>query len=108
MLGAGQAGHPPSPPRAVCPDVIPLRRDVGTAGEARTPPCEFFDACFQRLGNPPREEVLLIGDSLTADIQGAAAYGLPCCWFDHDGTGAPAPAGADHVARKLTDILQWY
>ncbi len=77
-------------------------------GGAPKPSREFFDACFQRLGNPPREEVLLIGDSLTADIQGAAAYGLPCCWFDHDGTGAPAPAGADHVARKLTDILQWY
>ena len=72
------------------------------------PSREFFDACFARLGNPPKEEVLLIGDSLTADIRGALDYGLPCCWFDHDGTGTPAPAGAAHTARRLTDILQWY
>ena len=29
-------------------------------------------------------------------------------WFDHDGTGAPVPPGAEHAARKLTDLLQWY
>ena len=75
---------------------------------APKPSQAFFDACFARLGDPPREEVLLIGDSLTADIQGAVAYGLPCCWFDHDGTGAPVPPGAEHAARKLTDLLRWY
>ena len=75
---------------------------------ANKPSPAFFDACFEKLGNPPKDEVLLIGDSLTADIRGALDYGLPCCWFDNDGTGAPAPAGVAHTARKLTDILQWY
>ena len=77
-------------------------------GVAPKPSRDFFDACFARMGNPPREEVLLIGDSLTADIQGALDYGLRCCWYDHDGGGQQAPAGVEHTARRLTDLLTWY
>ena len=44
----------------------------------------FFDACFQEMGNPDKQEVVLIGDSLTADIQGAFNYGIQPIWF-HQG-----------------------
>jgi len=34
-------------------------------------------------GNDPRkEEVLIVGDSLTSDIKGGNAYGIDACWFN--------------------------
>ena len=42
----------------------------------------IFAAAFARLGNPQRADVLLIGDSLTSDIQGGQNYGLDTCWFN--------------------------
>lgn len=55
-----------------------ISEKVGWAKPAR----EFFDAAFAHLGNPARETVLIIGDSLTSDMAGGAAYGLDTCWFN--------------------------
>ena len=52
--------------------------DIG----ASKPSKEYFDKCFEKLGNPNPGEVLLIGDSPTADINGAAAYGMQAILFD--------------------------
>lgn len=61
-------------------------KDIYTSermGEIK-PEKAFFDACFQEMGNPDKQEVVLIGDSLTADIQGAFNYGIQPIWF-HQG-----------------------
>lgn len=50
------------------------------------PQKEFFDACLERC-RARRERVLVVGDSLTADIAGANAAGLKCCLI---GTAEPA------------------
>jgi 2-haloacid dehalogenase len=34
------------------------------------------------LGNPDKKEVLIIGDSLTSDIQGGVNFGIDTCWFN--------------------------
>lgn len=39
----------------------------------------FFDACFEQLGSVNKEEVMIIGDSMTADIAGGVTYGLKTC-----------------------------
>ena len=46
------------------------------------PTRQFFDFCFEKLGNPPKEQVIIIGDSPVADIQGGKEYGISTCWFD--------------------------
>ena len=58
------------------------------------PDPRYFDAVFASLGQPVKEEVLLIGDSLTSDCDGAAAYGLDVCFFN--------PKGVPDGGRKLT------
>ena len=65
----------------------PIRRhfvDVVISEEigAAKPQPEFFAEALRRLGAPPREEVLVVGDSLSADIAGAAAAGIDACWFN--------------------------
>ena len=45
------------------------------------PDPRFFSACLERLDLRP-DEVILLGDSLTADIRGAMTAGLLSCWFN--------------------------
>ena len=46
----------------------------------------FFDFCFDKLGNPSKEDVIMIGDSPVADIEGGMQYGITTCWFDKNRT----------------------
>lgn len=50
-------------------------------GEAKPAPAIFTEA-FRRMGNPDRADVLMIGDSLSSDVQGAKNYGIDVCWFN--------------------------
>ena len=46
------------------------------------PQKRYFDHCFERMGNPDRSKVLMIGDSLTSDIQGGVNADVDTCWFN--------------------------
>ena len=61
-------------------------KDIYTSGRmnAMKPDQAFFDACFQEMNHPKKSDVVLIGDSFTADIQGAINYGIKPIWF-HQG-----------------------
>ncbi len=67
------------------------------------PSKEFFDACFERLGSPPRSEVILIGDSPAADIIGGHAFGITTCWLNRGGESA-ADVPADYTVSSLAQI----
>ena len=43
---------------------------------------EFFDACFARIPGFDRERAIIVGDSLTSDIQGGINAGIKTCWYD--------------------------
>lgn len=43
---------------------------------------EFFDFVFANIPNFSKEEALLIGDSLNADIKGGQLAGLDTCWLN--------------------------
>lgn len=62
---------------------------------------EFFDACFAVIKEKP-QDVLMIGDSLTADINGARNYGLKTIWFDKYQTGKTADC--DYLVTSLSQI----
>ena len=51
------------------------------AGAAK-PDKRIFDVAFSRMNNPKKEEVLIVGDSLTSDIKGGSDYGIDTCWFN--------------------------
>ncbi len=50
------------------------------------------------------KEVMMIGDSLTADMSGGIAYGMQTCWYDRSGKGLPEGIVVDHVVRTLAEI----
>ncbi len=68
------------------------------------PKPEFFEACMKELEGVSKEEIMMIGDSLTADIGGAAAFGLQTCWFNFSGAPKEQGSGADHTVDRLEEI----
>lgn len=76
--------------------------------EAAKPDRQIFEIAFEKMNHPAKKEVLIIGDSLTSDIQGGNNYGIDTCWFN------PTRKTNNHVIistfeiqalRELFDIL---
>ena len=58
-------------------DII-ISDEVGFA----KPAAEFFDTAFITMGRPVKEDVIIIGDSLTSDMTGGIKYGIDTCWYN--------------------------
>lgn len=71
---------------------------------ANKPARRFFEGVLKDLGIEHREKVLVIGDSLKADVEGAKNAGLAACWFCPGGfEKAPRPA-PDHMVGDLREL----
>ena len=71
------------------------------------PSKEFFDVCFERLNGIKKEQTIMIGDSLTADIKGARDYGITSIWFNFEKVLVNEKV-SDYVVdnlREIKDIL---
>jgi len=64
----------------------------------------FFEEVFSRIGDPPREQVLMIGDSLTSDISGGAAFGIDTCWYNPAGQDQPRDMEITYQIQQLEDL----
>ncbi|MBQ4517274.1 MAG: YjjG family noncanonical pyrimidine nucleotidase [Clostridia bacterium] len=49
---------------------------------AEKPNKAYFDYVFEKMGITDKKEVLIIGDSLTSDMQGGFLAGIDTCWFN--------------------------
>jgi putative hydrolase of the HAD superfamily len=65
----------------------------------------FFDITFERIGHPPREDVMIIGDSLTSDMLGGTRYSITTCWFNPDGLEAGDDVKIDYEISSLSNLL---
>jgi YjjG family noncanonical pyrimidine nucleotidase len=73
------------------------------AGAAKPAP-QVFDLAFERMGGPGKDTVLIIGDSLTSDIQGGHDYGIDTCWFNPTGRANDGTPSTYEI-RRLPDLL---
>ena len=82
--------------------------DIFTSGKIGFPKPDnrFFDGCFNSLENVSKDEVILIGDSLSADIAGAKNYGLKTCWFNFAGEALPVGIKPDFTVNSLEEITK--
>lgn len=69
---------------------------------------EYFDYCFQRIDNFDLRQTLIIGDSLTSDIQGGIIAGIDTCWIHepHIHSHDIKPTYTITDLRQLYDILK--
>lgn len=68
------------------------------------PSARIFDAALRALGVENREHVLMVGDSLTSDIQGGANAGLDTCWFNPNHTENPGKVIPTYEIASLEEL----
>lgn len=75
------------------------------AGEPKPSPA-MFRAAMARLGDPVPRHYLMLGDSLTADIRGAANAGVDAMWYAPQGGEAPAGLPIRYIVRNYAEIAR--
>jgi len=80
-----------------CFEQIFISEEIGAAKPSRA----YFDAVFREIGQPPKESVLIIGDSLTSDMQGGLEYGIDTCWYNPKGKTTELP-----VTYKISKLIE--
>ena len=65
-------------------EVKPYFSDIFVSEESgyQKPQVEYFDYVFDRIPDFHKEQALLIGDSLSSDMQGGLNAGVDTCWFN--------------------------
>jgi len=66
----------------------------------------FFDITLKKLANPPKDEILIIGDSLTSDIAGGNLSGIDTCWFNPERRDNEGKFHPTFIIEKLLDLIQ--
>ncbi len=83
---------------------VVVSEEIGSA----KPQKAFFNHAFDLMNHPPKEETLVVGDSLSSDIQGAKNYGLHACWVNpghSDNNTALIPEYEIEDLKELFEIL---
>ena len=76
------------------------------SGEMGTqkPERAFFQTVFHTMGITEPGRAVVVGDSLSADIQGAANAGLPSVWYNPKGLPPGSGPLPTHTAAQLSTI----
>ena len=68
------------------------------------PSKEYFDHCFMKIPVFQRESAVIIGDSLTSDIQGGINAGIQTIWFNPSKVANSSDIYPDYEVSSLQDI----
>ena len=72
---------------------------------ANKPKAEFFENVLRQIGNPPKSDCIVIGDSLTSDMQGGVNAGIDTCWFNPNALKNPYDFSVTYEIRSLRELL---
>lgn len=68
------------------------------------PSPKFFDSALRRLGVKKKERVLVIGDSLAADIKGGQNAGLATCWVNFEEAENPTGIEPTYTVQSYPQL----
>ena len=83
-------------------DGVFLSEELG----AEKPSPAFFDKVFAALPDLKKEDMLLVGDSLTSDMKGGLMAGIPTCWYNPNRLPRPADMAMDYEIQDLNEIYK--
>jgi 2-haloacid dehalogenase len=66
----------------------------------------IFDYAFSKLKITDKSKALIVGDSLTSDIQGGLNYGMDTCWYNPHQKDNDLGIKPTYEIRTLTDLLE--
>ena len=74
--------------------------------DSEKPNRKIFDTALRSLGVENRERVLMVGDSLTSDIQGGINAGLDTCWYNPNHAKSPGKVCTTYEISNLEELYQ--
>ena len=86
--------------------MLPYIKEIFTSEEigSAKPSKEFFEACKKELSEFEKDEIMMIGDSITADIEGSKKFGFKTCWFNFAKKPGAVCDSADFIVDELAEI----
>ena len=81
-------------------DGVLISEEIG----AEKPDPAFFAAAAPLLPNCAPDQILMVGDSLTSDMQLANNVGLAACWYNPKGLQPPAHLHLDYIIQDLRQV----
>jgi len=82
-------------------DAIAISAELGTAKPAPA----IFEFALAALGGPARASALIVGDSLSSDIQGGRNAGIATCWYNPHRRPCDRDDLVDHEIAALDALL---
>jgi putative hydrolase of the HAD superfamily len=83
-------------------DHIVISDEVGV----KKPDPAIFELATKHYPEIAKERVLMVGDSLSSDIQGGVNSGVDTCWFNPREKPAPAKPKPTYEIRRLSQLLE--
>ncbi len=65
----------------------------------------FFEKSFAQIPDLVKENTIIVGDSLTSDMQGGVNAGIACCWYNPSKAAVPDDIHIDYTISNLWEIL---
>ena len=83
-------------------DLLVISEQVGVAKPDR----KIFDYTFEQMGQPPRDRVLIVGDTAESDILGGMNAGIATCWLNAHGRSLPEGIMPTWEVTTLSELEQ--
>ena len=83
-------------------DVIVIAGEIGVS----KPHAAYFQHVHEQIGSPDHADVLVVVDSLTADIAGAASFGYHTCWYNPMNEDCHLRQGPDYTIIHLSELRE--
>ncbi|MDR1769886.1 MAG: YjjG family noncanonical pyrimidine nucleotidase [Hungatella sp.] len=69
------------------------------------PSLHFFQHCFKNIPNFEKDKTIMVGDSISSDIQGAVNANIDSCLFSS--SPEPLSTTATHTIHHITELLNF-
>lgn len=89
-------------------EIEPFFSKISISDEVGSPkphPEIFIDA-LEKIGNPPKNEILIIGDSASSDILGGYNFGIKTCWYNPQNIDFEYEFEPDMIITKLDELKE--
>jgi HAD superfamily hydrolase (TIGR01549 family) len=83
-------------------DLIVIAGEIGHSKPHRP----YFEYVDSQIGKPDPDRVLVVGDSLTADIEGALSFGYHACWFNPEQSPCTLEKTPEYTISSLREVLE--
>lgn len=81
---------------------IVISEEVGLA----KPDPAIFELLFDLMGFSDKSRTLIVGDSLSSDIQGGVNFGIDTCWYNPNGVLNSTGLRPAYEIRELKDLYE--